>query len=349
MSPSRRPAGAARGIATIGDVARVAGVSPATVSRVLNGTSRVAADKAERVRRAAEQLDYQPFGPAQALRQQRTRLWTVIIADIENPFFTAMVRGVEDIAVANGYRVVLCNSDEDPTKEAAYVDMAVAERSAGVIIAVASTKDSRLEPLLDQRIPVVAVDRQPLRAGIDSVLVDNRLGAEEAIDHLIATGHRRIACITGPTRVSTANERLAGYKQSFSRHGLAVDQALIRRTNFKQDGGHRAARSLLKDRRKPDALFVANNLMTLGALEAVREVGLDIPGQISLVGFDDAPWTGLTDPPLTVVAQPNYDMGRRAAELLLSSHDEGAASRHIVLAPTLLVRQSTRAGGPTDS
>jgi LacI family transcriptional regulator len=341
MPPRGKTRSAPRGLATISDVAKAAGVSAATVSRVLNDSSNVAADKAKRVRKAAERLGYKPFGPAQALRQQRTRLWAVIIADIENPFFTAMVRGIEDAALAEGHRLVLCNSDEDLDKEAAYIDLAIAERNAGVVIAVASTNESDLGPLVEHKVPVVAVDREPMRAGIDSVVVDNQLGAEQATEHLIETGHRRIACITGPTRLSTANERLAGYKAAMARHGRKVEPGLVRRTNFKQDGGHRAARSLLKARPRPDALFVANNLMTLGALEAIREAGLAIPEQVAIVGFDDAPWTGLTDPPLTVVAQPTYEMGQHAAQLLATA-TEGMASRHIVLPTALVVRSSSR-------
>ncbi|HVP27887.1 MAG TPA: LacI family DNA-binding transcriptional regulator [Myxococcota bacterium] len=212
MASSRTKANRRTGAATkIGDVARMAGVSAATVSRVLNGTSHVAADKAARVREVAARLGYEPFGPARALRQRRTQVWAAIIADIENPFFTAMVRGIEDVAVAEGRRLVLCNTDGDVAKEAAYIDVALAERMAGVIIAVASESGSSLEPLLSRGIPVVAVDRRPRRevrpsgpraAGIDFVAVDNRLGAEQAVEHLISRGAKRIACITGPSRVS---------------------------------------------------------------------------------------------------------------------------------------------------
>jgi LacI family transcriptional regulator len=325
---------------TIEDVARAAGVSAATVSRVLNGTSRVTPDRADRVRKAAAELGYQPFGPARALRKQRTSVWVAIIADIENPFFTAMIRGIEDVAVAEQHRLVLCNSDEDVDKEAAYVDIAIADRVAGVVIAVATTDDAALDTLVDARIPVVAVDRRPARDGIDSVVVDNRLGAAQATAHLLDGGATRVACITGPNRLSTAATRLAGYRDAMTQRGLKPDNALVRRGDFREEGGYRAARSLLDSANPPDAMFVANNLMTVGALKAIREAGRRIPDDIAVIGFDDAPWTELLSPSLSVVAQPTYEIGRQAARLLATAADDLPA-RHLVLAPTLVVRESS--------
>jgi LacI family transcriptional regulator len=329
-------------VAKIGDVALRAGVSPATVSRVLNGSGAVSAERAARVREAAAELGYTPSGPARALRQQRTRVWAAVIADIQNPFFTSMVRGMEDVALAEGHRLVLGNTDEDLEKEAAYLDIAVAEQMAGVVIAVASARDSRLDVLLDRSIPVVAVDRRPKRHedAVDSVVVDNELGARQATDHLLAAGARRIACITGPARVSTASERLAGYQAALRAAGVAPDADLVRRADFKEDGGYAATRSLLGGRKKPDALFVANNLMTLGALRAVQEAGRRVPDDLLLVGWDDAPWTTLISPQLTVVAQPTHEIGRQAAQLLATASGE-LPPRHVVLPPTLLVRASS--------
>ena len=331
------------GPAKIGDVAQRAGVSPATVSRVLNGSGAVSAERAARVREAAIELGYTPSGPARALRQQRTRVWAAIVADIQNPFFTSMVRGMEDVALQEGHRLVLGNSDEDLGKEAAYLDIAVAEQMAGVIIAVASARDSKLDVLLDRNIPVVAVDRRPKRHddAVDSVVVDNELGARQATEHLLAAGARRIACITGPVRVSTASERLAGHQAALRAAGVAADADLVRRADFKEDGGYAATRTLLADKRRPDALFVANNLMTLGALRAVQESGLRVPEDLLLVGWDDAPWTTLISPQLTVVAQPTQEIGRQAAKLLATASPELPA-RHVVLPPQLLTRASSR-------
>src|SRR5262249_5075069 len=162
--------------------------------------------------------------------------------------------------------------------EAAYLNIVVAERMAGVVIAVASTVDSALELLFERGVPVVAVDRRPLHEGVDSVLVDNRLGGQLATAHLAASGARRIACITGPSRLSTAGDRLAGYRDALADSGHSIDGALVRRADFKEKGGYEATRALLRLPEPPDALFVANNLMTIGALRAIRDADLDIPG-----------------------------------------------------------------------
>ena len=339
MGPSRH----GQQVAKIGDVARAAGVSPATVSRVLNGAGTVAPERAAAVHRAARALGYTPSGPARALRQQRTRVWAAIIADIENPFFTAMVRGIEDVARTAGHRLVLCKSDEDIDKERAYIDIALAEQMAGVVIAVASDKESRLDPLLDRGVPVVAVDRRPQRRAdeVDSLVVDNVLGARLATEHLLDGGAERIACVTGPSRVSTARERLAGYREGLRARGRrSAGASLVRRADFKEEGGYAATRALLAGPPRPDAIFAANNLMTLGALRAITEAGLRVPDDVLLVGFDDAPWTTLTSPPLTVVAQPTYEIGRRAAQLLTTA-DPDLPARHLVLAPALQVRASS--------
>jgi LacI family transcriptional regulator len=333
---------AMRPVSNIKDVARAAAVSPATVSRVLNGNSTVSPDRAARVVEAAAALGYQPHGPARALRQQRTRLWAVIVSDIQNPFFTAMVRAIEDVGRAEGHRVVLCNSDEDPAREASYIEVAVAERMGGVVIAPASDRSSRVEPLLDRQIPVVTVDRglRHSRELVDSVMVDNRAGALAATEHLISGGAKRVACITGPARASTASERLVGYRSALRKAGREPLSDLVRHADFRLEGGYAAARDLLRSRRRPDALFVTNNLMTLGALQAIADLGLHVPTDVAIVGFDDAPWATLTTPPLTVVAQPTLEIGREAARLLATA-TEDMATRHVVLAPTLIVRQSS--------
>jgi LacI family transcriptional regulator len=326
-------------VTKITDVAHAAQTSPATVSRVLNRTGGVSAELMARVFKVAAELGYVPDGSARALRRQHASVWAAIVSDIENPFFTAVVRGIEDVARQANHRLVLCNSDENLEREAAYVDVAIAERMAGVVIAVASDKESNLAPLIARHVPVVAIDRSAGR-DIDAVVVDNRLGAEEATRHLIDHGSRRVACITGPARVNTANERLDGYKRALVACDLSVDEDLIQRADYKESGGHQAALSLLTSRKPPDALFVANNPMAAGALRAIKELGLAIPKDVALVAFDDSPWTTLTSPQLSVVAQPAYEIGRVAAELLATAR-ERRSPRTIVLSPRLIVRESS--------
>lgn len=324
---------------TIQQVAKAAGVSSATVSRVLNGYD-VSAERVARVQQAVRELGYQPNGAARALRRRVADVWSAIVADVENPFFTSVVRGLEDAARAHGFRVILCNSDEELQRERDYFDVAIAERVGGVVVAPASTRHSRLDALLANNIPVVAIDRRPVGHKVDCVLVDNRLGAREATSHLIEGGARRIACITGPSRISTSTERLAGAREAARAAGLEL---VVSRRDFRVGGGYDATMELFQAKQPPDGLLVANNLMTVGAMTALRELGVAVPDDVLVVGFDDAPWTELTDPPLTVVAQPTYEIGTTAAELLLARRTSRSAPPHdVVLEPRLIVRGSSR-------
>ncbi|MEU6076369.1 LacI family DNA-binding transcriptional regulator [Micromonospora sp. NPDC047074] len=326
---------------TIYDVARQAQVSPSTVSRVLNGQVSVDPDMAARVRQAVQELDYRPNAVARSLRRSQTRLWAVIISDIGNPFFTSMVRGVEDVAQGAGFSVVLCNGDEDPEKESRYVNAAIAERMAGVIIS-SSGGPVLINRLLEARIPLVAIDRQPRGVAVDTVLVDNAHGAEQATAHLIDSGYRRIACITGPRRISTAVQRLRGYQRALRSHGLAVPDDLTRYADFREEGGYRAMASLLDAGEPPDAVFATNNLMTVGAMECLLDRGIAVPTRCGVVGFDDIPWAHLVRPSLSTVSQPTYDLGRVAAMLLTERIANPAKTPSTVTLHTgLQVRESS--------
>lgn len=303
-------------MATIYDVARRAEVSAATVSRVLNGRRTVDPVLAERVLDAVAELGYRRNAVARNLRKRQTNLWTVIVSDVENPFFTAMVRGVEDVASATGFSVVLCNSDENAEKESNYIAVALAEQAAGVIISPSSNRVEDLNLLPEAGCPVIMIDRELKGVHGDSVLVDNEHGAEMAITHLIGQGYERIACITGPRRVSTATQRLRGYGKAIRASGRPVNEALVRMADFREHGGHDAMASLLDEGATPDAVFTANNLMTVGAMECLAERGLTVPDDVAVVGFDELPWADLVRPSITTVAQPTYEEGRTAAELL---------------------------------
>ncbi|MFI7431834.1 LacI family DNA-binding transcriptional regulator [Micromonospora sp. NPDC049836] len=326
---------------TIYDVARKAGVSPATVSRVLNGRASVDPEMAARVRQATVDLDYRPNAVARSLRRSRTSLWAVIISDIGNPFFTSMVRGVEDVAQEAGFSVVLCNGDENPEKEARYVAAALAERMAGVIIS-SSGRPALINRLVQAGIPVVAIDRQPRGIAVDTVLVDNTHGAELATTHLIDNGYRRIACITGPRRISTAMHRLRGYQKALKASGKPAPDELIRYADFREEGGYRAMASLLATEEPPDAVFATNNLMTVGAVECLVDSGIGVPDRCGIVGFDDIPWAHLVRPSLSTVTQPTYDLGRSAAALLVERiADPAKAPSTVVLRTELRVRESS--------
>jgi LacI family transcriptional regulator len=303
-------------VATIYDVARRAQVSAATVSRVLNGNGTVDQVLAKRVLAAVAELGYRRNAVARNLRKRQTSLWAVIISDIENPFFTSMVRGVEDVAQEAGYSVVLCNSDENPDKESNYISVALTEQMAGVIISPSSGRVDDVNTLLQSGCPVVLIDRALKGVDADTVLVDNAHGAELATAHLLDQGYQRIACITGPRRLSTATERLRGYRNALKAAGRPFDQSLVRLANFREHGGRAAMASLLDETPAPDAVFAANNLMTVGAMQALAERGITVPHHMGVVSFDEIPWAHLVRPSITTVAQPTYEEGRAAAELL---------------------------------
>ncbi|MDG4767551.1 LacI family DNA-binding transcriptional regulator [Solwaraspora sp. WMMD406] len=329
-------------------MARKAEVSPATVSRVVNGHANVDPVLADRVRRAMNELGYRPNAVARNLRRSRTTLWAVVISDIGNPFFTALVRGVEDIAQRSGFSVVLCNTDEDPTKEARYLNAVLAEQVAGVIIAP-SGPQTDLDQLAAARVPVVVIDRQLHGSRIDTVLVENEHGAELATAHLVESGYQRIACITGRRGVYTASSRLAGYRRALTAAGHHYDERLVRYADFRSDGGYQAMSELLRCQPRPDALFVANNLMTVGALECLVDNGITVPADMGVVGFDDLPWAHLVRPALTTVAQPTYQLGETAGQLLterIATPDRDATT--VTLPTKLQVRESsTRRPGPS--
>lgn len=326
---------------TIYDVARRAEVSPATVSRVVNGHASVDPALAARVRRAMRELDYRPNAVARNLRRSQTSLWAAIVSDIGNPFFTSLVRGIEDVAQCAGFSVVLCNTDEDPAKEGRYVSAALSEQIAGVIISP-SGRASHVNRLVDARVPVVVIDRQLRDVPVDTVLVDNEHGAELATAHLIENGYRRIACVTGPRRISTAVHRLRGYRRALSLAGLRPTGELVRFADFRSPGGYQAMDSLLAAGPTPDAVFGANNLMTVGLMQRLLEERIEVPDRMGVVGFDDVPWASLVRPSLTTVAQPTYELGRTAAELLTERIAAPGRRPSTVTLPTQLhIRESS--------
>jgi LacI family transcriptional regulator len=323
--------------ATIQDVAAAAGVSVATVSRTLNGPERVSEPTRERVLLAVHDLDYRPNRAARSLRARASRVLGLIISDITNPFFTNLVRGVEDVAQRAGYSVVLANSDEDLAKEATYLEVAAAERMAGVVLSPASATGTSIRILREYGIPVVTIDRKLREAGIDSITIDNAAAARDATEHLIAAGCERIAVVTGPRRTSTATERLAGCRKALRAEGRTLDRAAVRYADYRVEGGYEATRDLLGGNPAPDGLLVANNLMTIGALAAVEQAGLRTPRDITMVGFDDMSWPLGGRPALTLVAQPTYDIGRNAAEILLRRvRGERLPPQRVVLPATLI-------------
>ncbi|MGL5818478.1 MAG: LacI family DNA-binding transcriptional regulator [Phycicoccus sp.] len=299
---------------TIQDVAAHARVSTATVSRVLNGVP-VSEVLAERVRDSAKELGFVPNRTARSLRKQASEVIALIIPDIENPFFTSLARGVEDRAHEAGFSVVLCNTDEDPVKEERYIGVANAENVAGVILAAASNR-SDLRLLVDSGRPVVAVDRAPHGYDIDAVTFSNDNGGAEAATVLFDAGYRRVACVTGPRDVETARQREAGWRRIASQHGIDDLDALVRWADYRVAGGAAAMHELLSVQEPPDAVVVANNLMGIGAVQALLAVGRS-PEDFGVAVFGDFPYAALAPVGVSVVHLPARNLGVTAADLLL--------------------------------
>jgi len=328
-------------MAQIKDVARQAGVSVASVSRVMAGHAGVSEATRQRVLDAVQALDYRPDLAARRLRSRRTDTIGLIVSDIRNPFFTEISRAVEDVAYQHRMRVILCNADEDPEKEALYLDLMRDENVSGVILSPTLPTLARFRPS-DYPFPVVLVDRCDRDTAADAVLLDNGDSAYRLTVHLIERGYRRIAFIYGVTS-ATGRQRHEGYVTAMATHGL---ETLAKAVPATVEAARAAASELARSRPLPDALAASNGIILLGATEALQEAKLRFPQQIALAGFDDLPWTRLVEPGITVIAQPTYDLGQAAIELLLQRIAHPAQSvRRIVLRGELIERGSSAKRG----
>ena len=340
-----------KAMATIRDVATEAGLSTATVSRVLNNNGNVDVALAARVNEAVDRLGYRANPLGRALRRQRTPIWGFLASDIEAPFFASLLHGLEGQALLNGKLLMLCNTGEDLERERLYIQTALDYQFGGLVIAAASTTATALDVLQDE-MPVVLVDRvSATYPEIDAVLVDNHLGARLAVAHLLENGYRRVGLVAGPSDISTAHQRRAGYCSALVDHGIGVTDDLVATGDFFAPSGYAAATTLITADQPADALFVANGQMAVGAYAAVRDLGLSIPNELGFATFDDDLWTTLVDPSITVVRQPAYELGEAAAQILLRREggkdpEAGEVVRHI-LEPELIVRASSSRGtGP---
>ena len=327
---------------TLQDVARHASVSTATVSRVLADKPYVSEETRQRVLDSVKILGYQPNRVARSLRAQSAKTIGLIISDIQNPFFTALVRAVEDVAYAHGYPIFLCNSDEDLDKETLYIDLMCAERVAGVVISPTRETNTPCRKLVEAGIPLVSVDRRIHDLDVDAVTVDNYGASFELAVHLLDHGHRRIGAVFGPPTTTTGRERREGFVRALKARGLPVCAELVCSGSPKESLGYRFAQHVLSSSDPPTALYAGNNLLAMGALRAIQEFGLRIPQDVALVSFDELDWMSLVRPALTVVAQPIYELGSRATGLLLERIQDGSRpTQNVVLSPRLLVRQSS--------
>jgi len=326
---------------TMKEVATEAGVSIATVSRVLAGLNGVAEEARNRVLRAVAKLDYHPNRLARGLRLGQRKVIGVIIPDLRNPFFTGVAHGIEGALYSAGYTIQLGNSDGQPEREQVQLGLLRGEGVAGLVFIAGNRPSANYDILQSWDIPVVAVDRSPGGLEVDLVCADNREGMREAVVHLLSLGHQDIAIITGPAGIDVAEERLGGYRDALLNAGMTLRKSFVIHTDFGQEGGYASMARLLDMGKPPRAVVVANNLMTLGALQAMEERHVRIPEDMALVAFDDMPWAAFLRPPLTAVAQPAEDLGRAAAQLLLERlKDPQRMVRRVVLPTRLEVRAS---------
>ena len=333
---------------TISDVARRAGVSSMTVSRVINGSARVSPETRRRVEDAISDLGYVPSRLARGLIRQRTGTLGVIVPDVANPFFTLIVRGAEDVARRAGYRALLCDTRADLELEREVIEELIAHRVEGIVIAPVSDRSKpHLRRLASFGVPFVLVDRTVPGVDCDVVLGDSAAGARRLVEHLVGLGHSRIGMIVESDEVSTARDRYQGYLDALRGAEIEIDPGLVVRSTVDPEGGLAGMRRLLRLDDPPTAVFTVNNLVAVGAIEAVREQGLEVPDEIALVCFDDIDYATRLYPFLTVMMQPAETFGTLGTQLLLERLDGRASqrSRVVVLPAEFIVRRSCGAAG----
>jgi LacI family transcriptional regulator len=333
-------------MATIKEVARRARVSVGTVSNVISGSCAVSAELRQRVERVIRELNYHPDHNARSLKSRKTNTLAMVISDITNPFFPLVVRGAEEAAAKGGYLLTIFNTDDQLDRERQIFSVLRTRRVDGTLVVVSpdSGESTHLADAIAAGMHVVCLDRVPGNTQVDSVLVDNIKGARICVRHLVGMGHRRIAVISGPKKLQTARERLEGYRLALREAGIPLEASLVREGDFRFDSGYRLAKDLCLSYPPPTALFVLNGTMAMGAYKAILELSLACPEDIALAVFDEVPGGDVFRPQLTVVAQPAYEIGYRATDLLIQRLTGQLTSPEpvsILLEPELKIRQST--------
>ncbi|MNF23987.1 Ribose operon repressor [compost metagenome] len=328
-------------MATIKDVAALAGISYTTVSHVVNNTRPVSEHVRLKVEKAIAELDYVPSAVARSLKARSTATIGLLVPNSINPYFAELARGIEDGCERNGYCVILCNSDDDPQKQRSYLRVLLEKRVDGLIVASVGEEADLLSSLATVRTPMVIVDRELEGVDADLVRIDHEQGAYLATRHLLELGHRDIACINGPADTSVAQLRLAGYCRALEEEGLQMSPARVVASDFTSPGGYEVAVKLLESNR-PTAIFAANDMIAMGVLRAAAERNIRVPAELSVIGFDDIQMSRYIYPALTTVGQSIRELGELAAEQLLRRIGEPKGNiEHRVVAPSIVLREST--------
>ncbi len=332
-------------MANIKQVARLAEVSVATVSRVINESGYVSPELRERVLAAMRELNYQPNAPARSLRRQETRTVGVLVPQLDHPFFSALSFAIEKTLSANDYYTFMCSAEESHAQESRYIKMMLRQRVDGIILVPTTHSKESVELALEQSIPIVIADRDlpDLALPVNRVLVDNFQGGYLGVQHLLQLGHRRIGLIGSPLHSEPIGKRIRGALKAFSEWGIEHNPALLITGDQQQfEMGYLGAKQLLQQMPRPTAIFALTDVMAIGVMHAAYEYGMVLPGDLSVVGFDDIPLASYVVPALTTIAQPIYVMGETAARILLRHmQDNNQPVETIKLEARLVVRNST--------
>ncbi|WP_020618368.1 LacI family DNA-binding transcriptional regulator [Paenibacillus daejeonensis] len=326
---------------TIYDIAKLAGVSTATVSKVFNRTGNISEATRSKVMRISRELNYKPSMVASALAGKNTFSLGLLIPDLVNPFFAELARHVEDRAHEQGYNLIICNTDNDLNKETQYIQLLRQKSVDGILVATGVRDDDALKELIDQRVPVALVAREMSVLAVSTVLVDDFAGGYSAASYLLELGHRRIGVVAESLTVSSSKARVKGYRLALEEAGLTYEEGLLAVSDFSVEGGKAAAATLLQE--APTAIFACNDVLAIGAMQAAKEAGLSIPGDLSIVGFDNTILATITDPPMTTIAQPIRAMGHQVVDLIIREiQEDQVIKQRVVLLPELIKRGSAQ-------
>jgi DNA-binding LacI/PurR family transcriptional regulator len=330
---------------TIVDVAKKAGVSKTTVSRILNGNYDNATEETiERVLKVIDEFDYRPNSLARGLKQVKTKVIGIILSNLLNPFWVRVLEGVEETCRSKGYSLMICNSNDDPAIEEEHIRSFRLRQVDGIIINPTAQNNSLFQNLIVNHYPLVTINRKIMGISIDSVVMNNVRGAQIAVKHLIEQGKKNIAFLVYPVHgVTPRLERFEGYKQALNDHGMEIRESMIHVVEEKKGAVKEVIKELMSEDERPDAIFSTNNMMSLEVLEGIKELGLRIPQDIALIGYDETVWSKHLNPPLTTVNQPAFEMGRIATERVIQivESKESLEPQLTVLEPDLIIRESS--------
>ncbi|MDD9269380.1 LacI family DNA-binding transcriptional regulator [Paenibacillus sp. GCM10023248] len=330
---------------TIDDVAKMAGVSKTTVSRILNGNySQATEETKERVLKIIRDLNYRPNPMARGLKQMRTNIIGIVLSNLSNPFWSRVLEGVEDTCRLSGYSLMVCNSNEDSEREAGLIEGLQMRQVDGIIVNPTVNNKELYTEIVQKKYPLLVINRRISDLDVDDVVVDNMQGARLAVEHFIQMGRRRPVCfVYEPEGISTWQERILGFQEAMRDNGLEVTEQSVIRVENAAGRAKKSALDFFRQEPDADAIFSTNNMMTLEILEGLKELGIEVPGRIALIGYDETVWAKHLNPPLTTIEQPAYEMGRIAAKNLIQRIGSKTVRKpkHVVLKPNLIARSSS--------